>query len=172
MKFSLEGKQVKVVNVNPRAELHGQEPKSACDIKIEAILPNTDLAEFHPTLKSLLYVKDTDRPDLVSQADPEHATMLRFPQLKGPLKWDGEIVGATVTIHYGTTEKSHVVLPTSLVNEFRLEPLEGGSVVLTCRIQAHPDEAQFGKLCTLVGTEIPVSIAPPVEQAELGAGNG
>jgi hypothetical protein len=166
LKFSLQNEKVKIVNVNPRAELHGDEPKSACDIKIEATLANDDLAEFHPTLKSLLYVKDEDRPDLISQADPGHATMLRFPQLKGPHKWDGEIIGAAVTVHYGTTEKSHIVLPTCLVNEFRLEPLEGGSVVVTCRVQAHPDEKAFGKLCMLVGTEIGVSIKPPESELE------
>lgn len=161
LKLALVKEMVKVVNVNPRAELHGEEPKPACDIKLEATISNDRLAEFHPTLKSLLYVKDQDRPDLISQADPTHATMLRFPALKGPLKWDDELIGAEVTIHYGTTEKSHIVLATCLVNDVKLEALEGGSVVVGLRVQAHPDEKQFGKLCTLVGTEIPVSIIPP-----------
>lgn len=166
MKFTLLEEKVKIVNVNPRAELHGEDTKPACDIKVEATLSNDDLAEFHPTLKSLLYVKDADRPDLLSQADPSHATMLRFPQLKGPLKWDGEIIGAAVTVHYGATEKSHIVLPTCVVNDFRLEPLEGGTVMVTCRVQAHPDAKQFGALCMMVGTEIPVSIEPPTSEED------
>jgi hypothetical protein len=114
----------------------------------------------------MLYVKDEDRPDLVSQADPEHATMLRFPQLARPFKWDTEIIGASVVLHYGATERSHVYLPGCVVNKFSLEPMEGGSVIVTCMVQCHPDEKQMGRIGMMVGTEIPVSIEPPASDEE------
>jgi hypothetical protein len=160
MKFSLSNTEAKVSSVNPRAELHGEDPKPACDVNLEFALSNDELAQLHPNLKGLLYVKDEDRPDLLSQADPGHATMLRFPQL-GRLKWDGEVIGAGVTFHYGTTEKSHINLTGCIVGKIGLQPMEGGSVVLGLQVQAHPDEKQFGKLCTLVGSKIPITITPP-----------
>jgi hypothetical protein len=161
MKLSLREHEAKIVSVNPRAELHGEDTKPACDVKIEVTLPNTELVQLHASLKSLLYVKDMDRPDLVSQADPEHATMLRFPQLGKPLKWDGEMIGASAVLHYGTSEKSHIKLEGCVVGDVRLEPLNGGSIVTTVRIQCHPDEKAMGRLCMMVGTKIPVTITPP-----------
>lgn len=167
MRFSLDNALAKIVDVNPRAELHGQDPKPACDIKIAVLLSNAYLAHFHPELGGLLYKKnDGSGADLADQASD---VMLRFPQLGMPLKWNAEIVGAAVTIHYGTSEKSNIVLPTCLVNEFRIDALEGGSVVLSARIQGHPDEKQFGKLCTLIGKEQQVTIAPPTADGEQAA---
>lgn len=168
MRFELREANCRLLNVNPRPELHGEDKKAAADLKLQTHLPNGELAQLHPNLKHLLYVKDTDRPDLVSQADPEHATMLRFPQMQPPLKWQGEIVGATITVHRGISPKSDLVIEGAIVNEFRLEPLEGGSVVATFRVQFHPEEKAIGKLCMLTGTDIVVTVAPPAEQGELG----
>lgn len=167
MRFNLEEKQAKIVSVNPRAELHGEDPKPACDVKIEVPLTNGDLAMFHPSLKALLYMKDADRPDLLSQDDPDHATMLRFPQLGVPFKWDGEMIGAEVLFHYGTSEKSHIKLQGCVVGKIHLEPLEGGSVLLALMAQGHPDEKQMGRLGMMVGTSVPVSITPPEAEGEL-----
>jgi hypothetical protein len=166
MRLTLTEANCRLLNVNPRPELHGEDKKAAADLKITTHLPNTELAQFHPNLKHLLYVKDSDRPDLVSQADPEHATMLRFPQLLAPLKWQGEIVGAAITVHRGISAKSDLKIEGCLVNEFRLEPMEGGSVAVTFRVQFHPDEKTIGRLCMLTGTDVVVSVAPPEEAQE------
>lgn len=161
MKLELNEKEAKIVSVNPRAELHGEDPKPACDVNIEVALTNNDLVLFHPNLKGLLYVKDNERPDLISQDDAEHATMLRFPQLGYPVKWDGEMIGAAVLLHYGTTEKSHIKLPGCVVGKIAIEPLEGGTVVTKLQVQCHPDEKQMGRLGMMVGTKVPVTITPP-----------
>jgi hypothetical protein len=167
MRLELKEKEAKIVSVNPRAELHGEDPKPACDVKIEVALTNSDLALFHPSLKGLLYVKDQDRPDLVSQDDPGHATMLRFPQLGVPMKWEGEMIGAEACFHYGTTEKSHIKLPGCVVGKFALEPLEGGTVMMNVQVQCHPDEKQMGRLGMMVGTKLPVTITPPEAEGAL-----
>ncbi len=68
MQFSLNESKVKIVDVNPRAELHGEDPKPACDIKLTTILPNDVLAEFHPSLKSAFYFFDeSKKADLADQ---------------------------------------------------------------------------------------------------------
>lgn len=165
MKFELKEAKAKLIDVNPRAELHGESSKAAADLKIKVMLPATELAQLHPTLRSMLYEKPS-APDLADQATGE-ANALRFPQLGLPLKWEGEVVGGKVTIHHGISSKSDLVLDTVMVNEFRLEPLEGGSVQTTFRVQCHPDEKAFGRLCTMTGTDIVVSVEPPAEEADL-----
>lgn len=158
--FNLDSKTVKLTSFNPRAELHGEDQKPAADLTLQAKLANDCLAEFHPTLKSLLYMKDEEQKDLVSDADPHHMTRRRFTKM-GDFKWDDEIVGAEVTVHYGTGGKSDIKLGGCLVNGFKFSPEEGGTVVLTFRVQCHPDEKQAGKLCMLVGNEVPMTVTPP-----------
>ena len=58
--FSLDRKTVKLVNVNPRAEKHGDENALACDLKFEIRASNDVLSEFHHSLKSALY-KEPDQ---------------------------------------------------------------------------------------------------------------
>ena len=164
----LELKKTNMVltSFNPRAELHGDDPKPAADLTLEAKLPNSVLAEFDPTLKALLYVKDTEQADLVSEGDPEHMTKRRFPKMS-PFKWDDEIVGAQVTIHWGVGKKSDVVLGGCVVGNYKIDAEEGGTVKLTLRVQCHPSESQAGKVCMLVGSKIDVTIEPPEADEEL-----
>ena len=161
MKFELRKENAKLIDVNPRAELHGEATKPACDLKLRVMLPSAELIQLHPNLRAMLYQKPTN-PDLADQASGED-TALRFPQLTPPYKWAGEVVGGVVTIHHGISAKSDLVLEGALVNEFRLEPLEGGSVETTFRVQCHPDEKAFGRLCAMTGSDIVVTVEPPTE---------
>jgi acyl carrier protein len=166
MKFILSEVTARLLNVNPRPELHGQDTKLAADLKLEVKLPNAELAQFDPRLKGTLYEKSSAQGDLVSGADPDHMTQLRFPQLGVPIKWAGEQVGGKLTVHRGISAKSDLVLDGVLVNEFRLEPLEGGTVSTTFRAQIHPDEKEIGKLCTMTGTDIVISVEPAETDGE------
>jgi hypothetical protein len=163
--FSLKNDVATLANVNPRAELHGEDRQPACDLRIDMSVSNGLLAEFHPTLRSFLFEKDSGQLDL-----GDELTKLRMPKL-GPLKYSEELVGAEVTIHRGLGGKSDITLPGCSVNNFTLDAQEGGSVGLSFRIQGHPDEKQFGRLCSCIGTEIEISIEPPSgEQQDLGDG--
>ncbi len=165
--FSLKNDVAKLANVNPRAELHGEDPQPACDLKIEMNVSNGLLAEFHPTLRSFLYEKDDSQLDLAEDS----LTHLRMPKL-GPLKWDEELVGAEVTVHRGLGGKSDIVLPGCSVNNFVLAPQEGGSVMLCFRVQGHPDEKQFGRLCSIIGSEIEITVMPPEPGEDLASQGG
>jgi len=55
--FSLKNQAAKLTNVNPRAELHGQDKKLAVDLKFEIKVSNDVLSEFDPSLKGSLYKK-------------------------------------------------------------------------------------------------------------------
>lgn len=163
MQFELTKTKALLVNVNPRAELHGEDKKPAGDLKLLVDLANDDLAMFSPSLKSLLYHWDAQMGgDLVDVAkrdeDKHYAPHLRMPKL-APLKWEDEIIGASVTVHHGV--KSDIKLELCSVNEFRIEPKQGGTVSLGFRVQAHPDEKAFGKLCSLIGTDVDITVIPP-----------
>lgn len=160
IEFSLNKQSVTLEHLNVRAELHGEDPQPAADIKFSWSTGNDVLSEFHPSLKGMMF----RAPDVGEQSelidDPNYLPHLRFPAL-GPLHWDGEIVGATVTIHWGSSGKGDVVLETCVVDKFRFELVEGGSVHVTLRVKCHPNEAQVGKLFSKLGCETEISIVPP-----------
>lgn len=65
------------INLNLRPEKHGDENVPGADLKISVTTGNDILAEFHPTLKSMLFrVPEPDEQDLVDQtheAPPKRA---------------------------------------------------------------------------------------------------
>ena len=166
MQLELTAVPAYLANVNARAEMHGEEKQPAGDLKIKVQLGNDVLAMFHPTLKSMLYyfdkakAEDDDLAEQAKQGEAGYAPHIRFQQLPG-ISWEDEMVGAKVTIHAGIDQKSDIVLDPCDVNNFKLEPQEGGTVQITFRVQAHPDEKQFGKLSFLIGTNTNITIDPP-----------
>lgn len=159
-------------NVNARSELHGEERTPAGDIKLSVEVHNNALAHFHPTLKSALYFNDSARPkDLADQGleeNPDHLPHLRMPNLEAPIRWKDEMVGGTFIVHYGLGGNSDLVFDGVKVNNFQISPKEGGTCEISFRVQAHPDEGQFGKLCGggLIQSQIEISLkapeAPPI----------
>lgn len=166
MSFELDRKSCKLVNFNPRAELHGEDREPAADLKIELRCTNEVLAEFHPSLRSALYKAADAGSDLADQGmDEPSLPSLKFPKM-GSWKWDLEIVGCTLTIHYGTGGKSDIVLPDSTADQFGFVLHDGGMVDITFRVRCHPDEKQAGKIYTLQQREIEVTLEPPSEDQE------
>ena len=158
--FDLTDHKAKLSNVNPRAEMHGDQPKPAVDLMIEAACPNTVLNSFHPELRAMLYKKD-ENPDLVDQViEGDSMTALRMPKL-GTLKYDQEYTGYTVTVDYGMGGDSNIVLSDVKVDKFKFTAQEGGTVTVQCRIIAHPDEKDIGPLCNFIQRDIILSITPP-----------
>lgn len=158
--FSLNEKDVRLSNVNVRPELHGEEPVTAVDLKIEVKLANDQLALLDPDLKRALYRRDDDKPDLFDDQDSQHLTKLRFPQM-GPLRWDHAVVGGKVKFHVGVSGKADIELEPVDVNNFTIEPQEGGTVVFNFRIQGHPEEEQLGRLGMLAGHDATLTVTPP-----------
>ena len=158
--FQLTDHKAKLTNVNPRAEMHGDQPKPAFDLMIEAACPNTVLNSFHPELRAMLYKKN-ENPDLADQVtEGDGMTSLRLPKL-GSLKWDQEYAGYTVTVDYGMGGDSNIVLGDVKVDKFKFTAQEGGTVTVCCRIIAHPDEKVIGPLCNFIQRDIVLSITPP-----------
>jgi len=151
---------VKLANVNLRAEKHGDDTRSAVDLKIEATCPSSALINFHPELRQHLFKKD-DNPDLVDQViEGDGLTLLRYPKM-GALKWDWEGAGYTAVIDYGMGGESNIQLEDLKIDHFVFEPMNGGSVSITFRITAHPDPDDIGKLSEFIQREIDLTLTPP-----------
>jgi hypothetical protein len=158
--FDLDNQSVKLANVNPRAEKHGEDTKTAVDIKIEASCPSSVLIHFHPELRQHLFKKD-ENPDLVDQVtDGEGLTALRYPKMGG-IKWDWEGSSYTAIVDYGMGGDSNITLGDVKVDHFTFEPQNGGSVLVTFRIIAHPDSDDIGKLCEFIQRDIDLTLTPP-----------
>jgi hypothetical protein len=158
--FDLDQATVKLANVNPRAEKHGEDTKPALDLKIEATCPSSALIHFHPELRQHLFKKD-ESPDLVDQVtEGEGLTALRYPKM-GAIKWDWEGSGYTATVDYGMGGDSNIALNDVKVDHFAFEPLNGGSVGISFRIIAHPDPDDVGKLCEFIQRDIELTLTPP-----------
>lgn len=158
--FELSRRNSMLSSFNPRAEKHGEDPKPAADIAFAINMPSSDLAMFHPTLRSLLFCKDADHPgDLADRGtDSPH---LRFPKISSPIAWAHEIVGATLTIHYGTGGKSDLKIEGCTVNKFTIDPQEGGTCIVNFRVQGHPSEQQNGKLSYMIQKDVEISLDAP-----------
>lgn len=168
--FSLDDARCNVRSVNFRVERHGEEDRSAVDLKLELTRPATDLAMFGPQLRDALFWRDPSsaEPSLLDEIDPSlEKPNLRCPMLKGPFAIDVSYVGCAVTIEWGLGGPSDIVLDPCKVNRVRIEPLEGGSVVISLRVQySGIDDKTAGRLAMLIDQETVVSIAAP-EQAEV-----
>ena len=153
--FSIDEQETKLLDVNPRKELHGEEDVLAADLKFEAKMLNDALAIFDPTLKWSMY--DKDQHDLESKVNKDGAIKLRYPKMS-PFAWDHTVNSATVIIHKGGHVKSDILLKECKIDGFRLECLDGGTVILTFRVQVHPTEDLAGKLCMLTKKSVEISI--------------
>lgn len=160
MRLTFKGQKMLLANVNARSERQGAELEPACDLKLEADLSNEILSEFHPALKSLLYFYDESiEHDLADKGTA--APDLRLPNLVTPLKWEEQILGASISIM--APGKATIQLSPVKVNNFSIEPRQGGTISLSFRVQAHPDEAAMGKLGCLVQHEVEVTLAEAEE---------
>lgn len=168
--FSLDAMtRVTVGNVNVRSELHGDEHVPAADISFKLTTSNGILSKFDGQLRGMLYeaVKDanTDQAELDGVEAVSDLPKLRSVHLEQPLRLKNEYVGYTLTIDRGLGGSSNIVLGECAVNKIKAECNEGGSVDLMFRAQASKLDADvLGKLATLIGCEVSITLTPPVAQ--------
>lgn len=148
----------KLSSVNPRAELHGDQPEPAIDLMIEAACPSTVLNSFHPELRSMLYKKDENpgRADGRRRCNDcaAHAEA-------GRPKMGHAGSGYTVTVDYGMGGDRNIVVGDVKVDKFKFTAEEGGTVTGQCRTIAHPNEKVIRPLCSFIQRDIIISVPPP-----------
>lgn len=175
MAFELEDfTPVKIANVNPRSEKHGpDELHPAVDLSITLDAPNTILSTFDGALLSSLYTKHEgaghggEQQSLDGVEELSAFPNLRFPAMGG-LKWAKDLVGYTLVIQHGLGGASDITLLDCKVNNFKIDPKEGGTVELKFRVQCSTslDERTLGKLSLLIQNEVPIMLTAPEAKQE------
>lgn len=158
-------KTLKLHNVNGRKEHHGEELVQAVDLSLSGNFPNSALTMLHAALLPAMFTQagPAASDDVQREMDLPVADLpnMRFSKLGYPLKWDLEIMGATLSIHYGAGKP--IVLSLCKVKDFRVTPLEGGTVEIAFKLScaANIDEKILGKLGIMSGTDIEVTLIEP-----------
>jgi len=159
--FTLTSRPAQFASFNPRSEKHGDESVPAADLKLVCNVAADALDAFDRGLRPLLFHKANAVDDDLADQGSE-APNLRFGERLLPsLRWGAKLAGYRMQFHVGTTGDHDVEIEDCAVNKFEFSPKEGGTVVITFRVQCHPDEHQAGRLSMLIGQQVDVSLTPP-----------
>lgn len=156
-------KQTAILGFQSRTELAGDERKTAASLHLACTVPNDMLALFDKGLKASFYRKQLkEEQDLADQgAGPnEGLNRIKFPRANNVIEWDDKYTSYTLTVDFGIDDKTAIVMAECTADKFKLEMKDGGTVGLSFRVAAHPDEEQAGKLHTLNGSEVTFTLKP------------
>lgn len=168
MAFSIEKfTTVQLVHVSVRAEMHGQEPVPALDIKFRLVGSNNLLSMFDSGLKSVLY-KAVSGPDDEPELDGIDPTTdmpeLRSASIEMPISLNREYLGRNLVIDFGLGGKSNIELTSCDVDTFKINAKEGGTVEIDFRVQASGvDEKALGKIGGLVKHDVKITLLASAE---------
>lgn len=160
--LTLSHARAKLSSFNPRTEHHGDELVPAADLVFSVDAPNTILNHFSPMLLPALYQRDDAPADLVT--DPGTLSLYKFSDIEEfPWKKKG---AASMVIHFGVSGLADIALGDCEVDKFRIAPKTGGTVTVRFRVKSKPEESDMGRLCTLIGANVEISVEP-IEQLPL-----
>ena len=173
MKFELPNRTtVKLDNVNPRVERHGEEKVPAIDLALTWTTGNRALDMLTPKLREFLYFTapgpvSTGKPQGEMDLPVDDLPNIQFAKMAYPVRLDDEFVGWEVRVKWGGNDATDIVLQLCTVKGWKVTPIEGGSceIKFTVSSSAGIDEHIIGRLGMLQQTEIDVVITAPVVQA-------
>lgn len=176
--FKLVEQECQVNSVTPFAEKHGDETKPGLALKMSVTMANTVLDHFNKEIRTTFFKQvDPAEADLADQGmdHDDYLPALRFPEFeKMALGWKG--AGYRMVICRGVSGYEDIILIDTVLDKFKFECLQGGSVELEFRIKGHPNEKEMGQLCSLLGQEVELTLEPPsaekLAQMELDAMKG
>lgn len=147
-----------------REEVHGKDLIPAIDLALSYKAPAAVLGMLHPQLREALFMNTGPKSEELDLAIDDTPNV-RAPIMETPIGLDYEQTGCSLRVHYGTSEKSHVVLALVKAHKFKVhERVEGGMVELhfTLSCANEIDADVIGKLGILGGHDIAVTLDGPV----------
>ena len=178
MTFAIEtltkAKITDVVVLSQKNREPDQNPGAALTFSME--LSNDALSYFDGSLKSFLYTKSAASSGAPAQRGLEGVEQISdMPNLTktgikiGKFHWNEELTGYELVIDHGMGGKSNLDIADAVVLNFRIEPKEGGTMVLGFLLESlDVPEKVFGKLATLKNREVQITLtAPEVKQEEI-----
>lgn len=164
MGFELDKQPATLKSVTPRKETHGDQKVTAVSLGLKFTAPNTILDHLSPSLRTTFYKPVDDQPGLDGIDVP--TPILRQPGiLMVALK--GQLDGWTLSVEHGIDEDDPIVCGGCKIDNFRVVPMQGGTVELHVRIGTSDiDGDEIGLLCSNLAEEIVVSITAPKPMEE------
>lgn len=161
--IKIENQWVEFYNFNDRSELHGDEHMPAFDMHCRIRANNAVLDQIDPRLLPGFYTDDMPGQDeeIKQLAGMDKKNHLRVPILRFPVVLEiKKMTGARVTIPWGPNDE--IVFGNCTVDSFKLECLEGGTVVVTFKFSSvyEPEEHAMKLLCIRHGGETELTIEP------------
>jgi len=148
--LTLKDKQAKIVAVNPRKEMHGDQKVDAMTFYLDCDLAPHALEGIAPGMMAAFFLSAEDQrprfPGLKATIDGEHGVALR---IRGPAGEDLNLTSSTT------------------LDGVALEPGEG-TVKAHIKVNCHPSRDEMGVLCGLLRLEVVVDLGSI--QMELGEG--
>lgn len=168
--LNLDKKNGQILNLNLRAEKHGDENNPACDIKLQVDVPAERLDDIHPGLCESLYRKPgsgDQRPLIeVGKKQDEAFTVVRHPSLE-PLKLKQKFPGYELTILAPDTDGEGLFFADAEVKNFTITPREGGTASLAFSVGVDVDEDDIaGLLPFLRDPDAVLTLVAPKAQAQ------
>lgn len=175
--LKLETHEAQLASVNLRTEKHGQERHLAVDINVSVRGPNTMLDMLEPGLRQSLFRKARkgepvgDVVDDPKAEDVGNLVAVSHPTLK-PITLEGKFPGYELEVLPSVQlvegkESEPLVLVAVQVKDITVDPIEGGSVLITFKAQAPvepSDLADLGELLT--HPNVLVTLNPPSAQEQ------
>ena len=159
--FELIKERALFVNLNIRAENHGDEKVPACDLTFELSAPNSILKKIRPGLVESLYEHDRQR-----DVEGDFMRKLKHPQI-GTIPYDWEVPRVRLEIHDAMDASHNVVMAGGKANKFKITALDGGTVKLKFRVQfSEFDEEQTPGLVRCNKQTVTISLASAEEEAK------
>lgn len=153
--------RVKLRNVSPRKERHGDELKQAIDLDFEWETQNLQLAMFGADVLDAFYTR-SEQTEAQTSVDgvPLVKPNLRNPLLVMPVKWELEDEGRDVTVKPAKGKSAGVHVALCRAKKFAFAMKEGGSVVITWQCQGNTDldVDKVGRLCAMEGEPVDLTL--------------
>ena len=167
--FKLNHQNIEIYSINIRDEKHGPDDVPAFDLHCRITSGNDMLNAIDPTLLDGFYSDGMPEQDgeIKQLAGMDKKSHLRIPKLVGPHKLKlGDLIGAMVTFPWGPREE--LVFASCKVNDFKVEPKEGGTVHITFKVAStyEPKDHGMQLLCIRHGGETEISIEPAQQELD------
>lgn len=149
--------KMRVMSVNVRQELHGEDHVLAMDIGLEFNQSNRSLDKLDTRLLETFYWKNPAGAQQEELEGVERVTdfpNLRFEHLVMPQKWLEDFTEGEFRIHHGDETTNDIVMHDVDINNIRFSVKEGGTTVYNVRVQCHPDEADVARICTVLQSDV------------------
>lgn len=150
---------VRLASVTPRVEKHGEDEVPAVSFGLRITGPNTLLDLLDKDLRAALY--HSPRNKTIEGVEPIAPT-LRCKAIETVHVAAGPFEGWTLNVDHGIDEQQPLTFGGCKVDNFRVAPIEGGSIELSMRVGTSDiTAATVGLMLMKNGQEISTTLTAP-----------